>query len=101
MNARDWRKQGYKTVFDCGTVYLYRPMSGVVIHTRVENGRWMEHENVNRAPWVLEPLGIDGLPAQLRQRFEYIREHCYCDKGVDLCDFCAQVRKPWLDEVQS
>ena len=89
MNARRWRKRGYKVIFRHGTLYLYRPSTGVTVRTAIDKGGWMEHDNVNKAPWESLPAGdaTPGLPPP-----NQITEHCYCDEGVSVCDFCGGVR---------
>ena len=94
MNSQQWRRIGYKTVFKGGQIYLYRPQSGVLLHTPVKNGEWMLHDNVNRPPWIREDKGIDGIPEPLQSQIRSIAEECYCDTsgGINTCDFCSGVR---------
>jgi hypothetical protein len=94
MNARQWRQLGYKTLFRHGSVYLYRPLSGVVVTLKIERGDWMEHDNVNAPPWLKIPNGIDGLPAASRADIMAAARCCYCDQGVGTCDFCTGLRRP-------
>jgi hypothetical protein len=94
MNARQWREHGYKTVFRFGTVYLFRPGSGVVIQAPVRGGDWMEQDNVHLPPWVVVPAGIDGLGPELREHILAAVAYCYCDQGVGTCDFCSYTRRP-------
>ena len=39
MTAKEWWELGYKTIFRNGMVYLYRPLSGVVISTPIDGGK--------------------------------------------------------------
>jgi len=84
MNAAQWRKLGYKTIFRGDMVYLYRPLSGVTIRTAINHGDWMTHDDVNKPPWE---KNVPPLPD-----FEETARKCYC--GDFLCDFCAGRRKP-------
>jgi len=93
MNAKQWRALGYKTIFRNQRVYLVRPATGVVIWTPVQSGLWMEFDNVNAPPWTVERFGLPGLSAELEAQLIDAMTACYCDQGVDLCDFCGNIRR--------
>lgn len=91
MNAQQWRGHGYKTVFRRGKIYLYRPQTGIIIYTDVNFGKWMNFDNVNEPPWVKTDIHkVDGL---LHIELNLIASACYCDMGVDICDFCSGIRR--------
>jgi hypothetical protein len=92
MNAKQWRKAGYKTIFRMPLVFLYRPRVGLVFDTAVKNGEWMSHDDLSHEPWHCVEGGIDGLAPDVEADFRACAEHCYCDKGVDICDFCSGIR---------
>lgn len=89
MIVKEWWELGYKTIFCNGMVYLYRPLSGVVISTPIDGGKWQCFDDVNRRPWHKYPQGIDSLPESMRKYFQHVARECYCGQGVDLCDLCA------------
>lgn len=90
-NSRAWRRDGFKTIFNRGRVYLVRPDDGMVWSHEVSSGRWMDVTDLD--DW--QSLGpVSSLPADVRQQVEVCLEHCYCDQGVGLCDFCAGIRIP-------
>jgi len=95
MNSSQWRACGYKTIFIDNTVYLVRHLTGIVIHTPVNSGQWMNHDNVNDMPWTKESEGIQGLDYKIQKHINNAIDACYCDQGgVQLCDFCAGIRRP-------
>lgn len=93
MNAAQWRGHGYKTIFRDGKIYLYRPLTGVLISTDVDHGKWMRQDNVNHKPWRTHPDGIDGMPQAFRDDVFNTLVVCYCAYGMT-CDFCAGRRTP-------
>lgn len=95
MNATEWRKAGYKTIFRWNRVVLYQPLSGMVAHTPVAGGRWMDSDDIHCYPWTIEPDGIESLPPVCQDDLRLTAAYCYCDKSAaDLCDFCAGLRTP-------
>ena len=87
MNSKAWRKCGYKTIIRDGNMYLYHPDTGVIHWTPIAHGGWMDHENVNEEPWTNCMLA--DIPGRLQKDIEKTIKNCYCDKGVEICDFCA------------
>ena len=89
-NSRAWRRDGFKTIFNRGNVYLVEPGSDMVYSRSVDSGRWMDVTDLDL--WDFLPLS--SLPADVRQQIDGCLEHCYCDQGVGLCDFCAGMQIP-------
>lgn len=89
-NSKQWRKRGYKTIIRDENIYLYRPATGIILWTPVNQGHWMNYEDVNQEPWV--NCNLTDLPERLQKSIREATENCYCDKGVGLCDFCAGKR---------
>ena len=96
MNTKQWRKLGYKTMFRSGRdwfneffILLYRPATGITIAAPVDNGRWMQFNDVNKKPWqhITEQLTKEQADNLRRSA-----EDCYCDSMggyIETCDFCA------------
>jgi hypothetical protein len=95
MNSTQLRQLGYATIFRRGHVFILgrTHLRDIVRIARVDQGRWMEID-----PCTLPLTALDALPDDLQVDLRATREHCYCDQGVDLCDFCGQVR-PVADGV--
>ena len=89
-NSRAWRRDGFKTIFNRGIVYLVKPGDDVVHSHPVNSGRWMDNTDLD----LWDSCSLPVLPADVRQQVESCLEHCYCDRGVGLCDFCAGIRMP-------
>ena len=88
MNSKTWRNHGYKTIIRRGKIILYRPATEIIHWIPLDNGHWMEHENVNKAPWT--NCVLTDLPDQLQGEIRTAVDKCYCDGcGIGLCDFCA------------
>jgi len=89
MNATQWQELGYKTILRDENIFLYRPMSGIVIRTRIDNGKWMEYDNLNDFPWI---KGSETVSDDTMEKLAIIADHCYCGQ-VRLCDFCSGLRR--------
>lgn len=90
MTAKQWRGQGFRTIFHGGEVYLYELASTRCWRGPIERGRWMEFANLAGGYWT-----------ELLLAPEHVRScvgACYCDRGVDLCDFCGGLRSPPQEE---
>lgn len=85
MTPRQWRERGFKTIFRPGRHFLYEPATDVV--------RLMP---LTQIPDTLD----DCLGVNLSHAPEVIADlratvhDCYCDQGVDTCDFCSGLRTP-------
>lgn len=90
MNSKQYRAEGYATIFRNGHVYLIR--RDAPTHARVHPvrfGRWMD--------CPIEDMGwtaLADLTAPLRDDIRAALAACYCDQGNGLCDFCGNVRRP-------
>jgi hypothetical protein len=51
MTMQQWKQYGYEVVLDNGLVYLVRAPLGIGYVIAEENGQWIRHQNINRAPW--------------------------------------------------
>lgn len=89
-NSRAWRRDGFKTIFDRGIVYLVKPGEDAIHSHPVNSGRWMDDTDLD----LWDFCSLSDLPADIRKRIWDSLEHCYCDQGVGLCDFCAGIRVP-------
>jgi hypothetical protein len=94
VNAQQWRQRGFKTIFRRGRVFLYQPSSGAVFYAFVNNGLWMEHDNIGAPPWEGTVIGLPALTTEQEADLIETASICYCDQGVDLCDFCGGIRPP-------
>ena len=105
MNSKQWRQQGYHTIFRPGsdreaTVYLFRPMTEVVISTHIDRGSWMQYDDVNGPPWKKWTPADHEAEPYLLALLHLIAAECYCDMGVGTCDFCAGIRSVDLQELE-
>jgi len=51
MTIEQWQQYGYIVVLHLGCVYLVRLELQVGYTALEENGKWLQHLNVNRLPW--------------------------------------------------
>lgn len=87
MNSRELRKRGFFTIFRNGNVHVVNFIAMTVAVAPVARGRWMD---MGMDDFTFVP--VDTLPAALRDDITKTVAACYCDRGVDLCDFCGNVR---------
>lgn len=91
-NSRAWRRDGYKTIFISGNVYLVQLSEDKVWARPVASGAWMDVTDLDR--WNFLGAVRDQRP-DVKTRIEQSLEHCYCDQSArGLCDFCAGIRVP-------
>jgi hypothetical protein len=90
MNSRQYRAEGYATIFRNSHVYLIRRDEQTHAYAHpVLRGLWME--------CPIEDMSLIKLAhfaAPLRADIRATLNACYCDQGVDLCDFCGNIRRP-------
>lgn len=84
MNAKDIRAKGIKTIFRNGYVYLVNPSMMTAMMTRIDGGRWMDRPETGFAY-----VSLSDLSPSLQNDIEATLAVCYCDQGVDTCDFCG------------
>jgi len=82
-------ERGFKCLIRCCRVYCWKPGEPFARRMDVDNGRWMQHEDINANPWQLVRLTDNQ-----RANFEGAARDCYCYQGVDRCDFCTSMRTP-------
>ena len=100
MKGKDWRKQGYKTVFVNGRIYIFSAkFTGTepIYTTLIDNGKWRDHDNLHVRPWTM--LTYKNCEETTQAAINTSLLYCYCDQGVDICDYCAGTRKPGLYET--
>ena len=51
MSVEQWNQYGYSVIFYKDFVYLVRVGLNVGYVAPMNHGQWMQHLNVNRAPW--------------------------------------------------
>jgi hypothetical protein len=76
-------------------VFLYRPSAKALHVTAVDRGSWMRFDDLDAAPWETVPGGSFATRWRdlVLPPFRAIARACYCDQGVELCDFCACLRR--------
>ena len=84
MTPKQWRDKGYKTIFRTLAVYLYHPQERRAVCTNIHLGHWQRHNDPTKPPW-----SYVHLDAGLGLEFALCAAMCYCDQGVDTCDYCA------------
>lgn len=99
----EWRKRGYYTIFDIpeNKVYLFNGVCGGVFVTEINDGEWMQYDNVKKEPWG-NLFNFWGDNVKIAMEFMKIIHACYCDDpGIDTCDFCAGLRTPEISSQTS
>lgn len=90
-NSRAWRRDGFRTIFNNGRIYLMRRDDGLVWSHAVSSGRWMDVTDLD--DWQFHG-DVSSLPLDVQQQVEVCLEHCYCDQGAGLCNYCAGLGAP-------
>ena len=94
MNAKQWRANGFKTIFRNGAIYIvrieYKPSAVAVAAfvTPVDNGRWM-----NIPEFEVTFTSVHKLTDTSARDISKTIAACYCDQIYpSICDFCAGTR---------
>jgi hypothetical protein len=101
MNSKAWRAKGYRTIHRAGLIYLvelpkrspHAPPETPMFMAEIHGGKWMECDDLgNPDVWTQRTLAqfdyADG------DNFARTVRACYCDEGVQGCDFCMGHRSP-------
>jgi len=104
--AKQWRAAGYFTLFRFGSagapkvVFVVRKSDGETRSAKIDSGRWLsmrfEDMRLERLEIVDAVVVFDETERTMTPVLE-LRDsmrQCYCDAGVDTCDFCAGHRRP-------
>jgi hypothetical protein len=94
MNSKQWRAQGYRTIFRGGLIFLFRPSTSGAVVADLAKGAWMRFDDLAAARWC-------AATARELAEIRAIVPSCYCDQGVDTCDFCSGLRVPPLSQAAS